>query len=109
METLVRVYGGCSSRSRDASPAVPYLPRWQLGLCEQRSFLTDSSALEVSERSKKAKEGVRYILTKITEDEFLVKFDGFAQTLFTAIDNCVCTEISSSRSTRAKCVLRERL
>ena len=101
--------------TEDASPAVyAYMyfnTAMATGLVRAAlcSFLTDSSALEVSERSKKAKEGVRYILTKITEDEFLVKFDGFAQTLFTAIDNCVCTEISSSRSTRAKCVLRERL
>ena len=38
-----------------------------------------------------------------------MKFDDFAYTLFTAIGNCVCTEISSSRSAQEKCVLRERL
>lgn len=44
-----------------------------------------------------------------SDETYLVQFDDFAQLLFMAIDKCVCICDSSCRSSRAKCILREKL
>ena len=73
------------------------------------SFVTEESVVEVSERNKKAQERVQYILSKVNDEDFLVKFDEFAQSILQTIEKSVRTSISSATSIRAKCVLREKL
>lgn len=63
----------------------------------------------MSERNKRAREDARQFLSQISDETYLVQFDDFAQLLFMAIEKCVCTCVSSCRSSRAKCILREKL
>ena len=52
---------------------------------------------------------VQYILLKVNDEDFLVKFDEFAPSLLQMIEKSVRTSIPSATSIRAKCVLREKL
>lgn len=73
------------------------------------SFITDASVVEVSKRSKKAKEDVRILLAKTTDTTFIEIFGEFSQAIFTEIENCVCSCVSSSDYNWVKCVSRDKL
>ena len=73
------------------------------------SFITDANVVEVSKRSKKAKEDVRILLAKTTDTTFIEIFGEFSQAIFTEIENCVCSCVSSSDYNWVKCVSRDKL
>ena len=71
------------------------------------SILTES--VDLSERNKKVREDVRLFLDQLTENCMLKKFDDFATSLFSAIEQSVSSCISAAKTCRAKSVLREKL
>ena len=71
------------------------------------SILTES--VDLSERNKKVREDIRLFLDQLTENCMLKKFDDFATSLFSAIEQSVSSCISAAKTCRAKSVLREKL
>ena len=71
------------------------------------SILTET--VDLSDRNTKARDSVRVFLDQITEESSLKKFDEFAASLSSEVEQCVSSCVSAATTCRAKSILREKL